>query len=164
MPTVAQGELDPGCAGEMGQLGAVEDVLASILLVEDSRFLRVASERALTRAGFTVLATSDGEEALRVAIDKIPDLILLDMLLPKLGGQKVLRLLKANTVTAHIPVVVLSSLSQANAEKLKEEGAVAYFEKSHLLLEGTPDLLVKTIETILARRAVNGPTLKIQVP
>ncbi len=126
-------------------------ILASILLVEDSRFLRVASERALTKAGFTVITTSDGEEALRVAIDKIPDLILLDMLLPKLAGQEVLRRLKANTSTAHIPVVVLSSLSQANAEKLKEEGAVAYFEKSHLLIEGTPDLLVKTIEKILAR-------------
>ncbi|HEV7217446.1 MAG TPA: response regulator [Terriglobales bacterium] len=125
-------------------------MLPSILLVEDSRFLRVASERALTKAGFTVITTGDGEEALRVAKDKVPDLILLDMLLPKLGGQEVLRLLKANTSTSHIPVVVLSSLSQANAEKLKEEGAVAYFEKSHLLLEGTPDLLIKTIERILA--------------
>ncbi len=134
-------------------------MLASILLVEDSRFLRVASERALTKAGFTVLTTSDGEEALRVAKDKVPDLILLDMLLPKLGGQEVLRLLKANTGTAHIPVVVLSSLSQANAEKLKEEGAVAYFEKSHLLLEGTPDLLVKTIERILAGRSRQSDSL-----
>lgn len=133
--------------------------MASILLVEDSRFLRVASERALTKAGFTVISTSDGEEALRVAIDKIPDLILLDMLLPKLGGQEVLRQLKANNVTAHIPVVVLSSLSQANADKLKEDGAVAYFEKSHLLLEGTPDLLVKTIETILARHSKRSDSL-----
>lgn len=127
--------------------------------MEDSRFLRVASERALTKAGFTVISTSDGEEALRVAIDKIPDLILLDMLLPKLAGQEVLRQLKANNVTAHIPVVVLSSLSQANAEKLKEDGAVAYFEKSHLLLEGTPDLLVKTIEKILARHREESGSL-----
>jgi len=127
--------------------------------VEDSRFLRVASERALTKAGFTVISTSDGEEALRVAMDKIPDLILLDMLLPKLAGQEVLRQLKANNVTAHIPVVVLSSLSQANAEKLKEEGAVAYFEKSHLLLEGAPDLLIKTIEKILARHRKESDSL-----
>lgn len=134
-------------------------MLASILLAEDSRFLRVASERALTKAGFKVLTTSDGEEALRVAMDKMPDLILLDMLLPKLAGQEVLRLLKANPSTAHIPVVVLSSLSQANAEKLKEAGAVAYFEKSHLLIEGTADLLVKTIETILARSSSQSDSL-----
>jgi len=72
-------------------------------------------------------------------------------LLPKLSGQEVLRQLKANTITAHIPVIVLSSLSQANAEKLKGEGAVAYFEKSHLLLDGSPVQLIKAIETILTR-------------
>lgn len=125
--------------------------MALILLVEDSRFLRVASEHALTKAGFRVISTTDGEEALLMAIDKIPDLIVLDMLLPKLGGEEVLRQLKSNTITAHIPVIVVSSLSQANAEKLKEEGAVAYFEKSHLLLDGSPVHLVKAIETILAR-------------
>ncbi len=125
--------------------------MALILLVEDSRFLRVASERALTKAGYRVITVTDGEEALLAAIDKIPDLIVLDMLLPKLGGEEVLRQLKANTITAHIPVIVLSSLSLANAEKLKGEGAVAYFEKSHLLLDGSPDPLIKAIETILAR-------------
>jgi len=122
------------------------------LLVEDSRFLRAATERSLIRAGFTVTTTSDGEEALRVAIEKIPDLILLDMLLPKLGGLEVLQRLKVNNVTAHIPVIVLSSLPRSNEERLKEEGAVAYFEKSQLLLENTPDQsLVKTIETVLAK-------------
>jgi CheY-like chemotaxis protein len=145
----------------MGRTAAVtvEDVLSSILIVEDSRFLRVASERALTRAGFTVISASDGEEALRMAADKVPSLILLDMLLPKLAGQEVLRRLKTNSATAHIPVVVLSSLSQSNAEKLKEAGAVAYFEKSHLLLGGAPDLLVKTIETILERQSTESDSL-----
>jgi|ERR1700675_2873465 two-component system, OmpR family, phosphate regulon response regulator PhoB len=144
MPDMAQGWLAEATK-------PTEDPLALILLVEDSRFLRVASERALAKAGFRVITTADGEEALLVAIDKIPDLIVLDMLLPKLSGQEVLRQLKANTITAHIPVIVLSSLSQANAEKLKGEGAVAYFEKSHLLLDGSPVQLIKAIETILTR-------------
>lgn len=86
--------------------------MKSILLVEDSKFLRLASERALTKAGYSVVSTDDGEQALRVAQERIPDLILLDMLLPKLGGEDVLRALKSDPATARIPVVVLSSLSQ----------------------------------------------------
>ncbi len=123
--------------------------MLSVLLVEDSRFLRVATERSLTRAGYKVICSGDGEDAIRVATAKIPDLILLDMLLPKLGGQGVLQALKSNAITADIPVIVLSSLPQSNEEKLKLGGAEAYFEKSQLLVGNTSDSLLKTIERIL---------------
>jgi CheY-like chemotaxis protein len=103
-----------------------------ILLVEDSRFLRLANERTLVKAGYSVVTAADGEEALRIANAMIPDLILLDMLLPTLGGVQVLQALRSNTLTALIPVIVLSSLPQANELKLKKEGATAYFEKSQL--------------------------------
>jgi len=83
----------------------------------------VASGRVLAKAGYNILNAADGEEALRSAYENLPDLILLDMLLPKLGGQQVLHALKSNPETAHIPVIVLSSLSQLNEAKLKEEGA-----------------------------------------
>ena len=63
--------------------------MKSILLVEDSRFLRLANEKALVRAGYSVVTASDGEDALRIAYVRPPDLILLDMLLPKLGGAQV---------------------------------------------------------------------------
>jgi len=79
--------------------------MKSILLVEDSKFLRLASERALVRAGYSVVSTDDGEQALREAQQHIPDLIRLDMLLPKLGGPEVPRALKKNPATAQIPVV-----------------------------------------------------------
>ncbi len=62
-----------------------------ILLVEDSKFLRLATERALARAGYEINSAPDGEEALRLAKEKLPDLILLDMLLPKMSGPDVLR-------------------------------------------------------------------------
>jgi CheY-like chemotaxis protein len=55
------------------------------------------------------------------------------MLLPKLGGQQVLQSLKGDPLTAGIPVIILSSLSQQNEEKLKKAGAAAYFEKAKLL-------------------------------
>src|SRR5208282_5429713 len=60
------------------------DVKCKVLLVEDSKFLRMANERALCRAGYEVSTAADGQEALQVANDKLPDIILLDMLLPKL--------------------------------------------------------------------------------
>jgi two-component system, cell cycle response regulator DivK len=108
-------------------------VKINVLLVENSKFLRIALERSLIKAGFTVVIAQDGEEGLRIAGQAFPDLILLDMLLPKLGGQQVLQSLKGDPLTAGIPVIILSSLSQQNEEKLKKAGAAAYFEKAKLL-------------------------------
>jgi CheY-like chemotaxis protein len=103
-----------------------------ILLVEDSKFLRMANSRVLAKAGFRVLAANDGEEALRVATDGRPDLILLDMLLPKMGGVEVLRELRKNPRTAATPIVVMTGLAKSNEAKLMLEGADGFFEKSKL--------------------------------
>jgi CheY-like chemotaxis protein len=105
----------------------------SVLLVEDSKLLKIAGERMLTKAGFSVTTAEDGEEALRIAGHTVPDLIVLDMLLPKLGGEQVLHALKGDPLTANIPVIILSSLSQQNEERLKQAGAIAYFEKAKLV-------------------------------
>jgi CheY-like chemotaxis protein len=124
--------------------------MKSILLVEDSKFLRLAGERALTRAGYTVTSTDDGEQAFQMAQQCSPDLILLDMLLPKLGGPEVLRALKKDPATARIPVVVLSSLPQKNEARLKKDGAAAYFEKSKLHLDTNSQALLEVIRATLA--------------
>ena len=124
---------------------------AKVLLVDDSTFLRMASERALSKAGFDVSTAADGEEALQGAIAKLPDIILLDLLLPKISGPDVLKALKGNPVTMHIPVIVLTSLSQKNEDKLLSEGAAAYFEKSVLELDKNSDRLAATVETVLRR-------------
>ena len=86
-----------------------------VLLVEDSKFLRLATGRALTRAGYEMSFAGDGDEALLMAAESRPELILLDMMLPKMSGPEVLKTLKQNPATAAIPVVVLTGLSQANA-------------------------------------------------
>src|ERR1039458_6342101 len=122
-----------------------------VLLVDDSKFLRMANELALSKAGFEVSTAADGEEALQVVNDKLPDIILLDMMLPKISGPEVLRALKANPATMDIPVIVLTSLSQRNEEKLLSEGAAAFFEKSTLELDKSSDRLVATVETVLGR-------------
>ena len=71
----------------------------TVLLVEDSKFQKLVNERMLQKAGYTVLTASDGEEALRLARAKTPDIILLDMLLPKLGGREVMQALRADAPT-----------------------------------------------------------------
>ena len=128
-------------------------VHTKVLLVDDSKFLRMANEHALSKAGYQVSTAADGEEALRVANDKLPDIILLDMMLPKISGPEVLKTLKANPATKDIPVIVLTSLSQKNEEKLLHEGAAAYFEKSTLELDKNSNRLAAAIETVL--RQVN---------
>lgn len=121
----------------------------TILLVEDSRLLRLLNQRALTRAGYQVLIAHDGEEAVSMAQKHLPDLVLLDMLLPKLGGPQVLRALKQSSLTAGIPVVVLSSLPQSNEARLKKEGAAAYFDKSILALDEKSDSIVRIVRNLL---------------
>jgi CheY-like chemotaxis protein len=121
----------------------------TILVIEDSRFLRLALERILFKAGYQVIAVGDGREGLLRAQDNRPHLILLDMMLPKLEGTEVLRQLKQDPITRLIPVIVLSGLSQKNEEKLKTAGAVAYFEKSLLNLDKDGSSLVQAVQNVV---------------
>jgi CheY-like chemotaxis protein len=133
---------------------------SKVLLVEDSKFLPMATEHSLSKAGYLVSTAADGEEALQVAKEKLPDIILLDMMLPKISGPNVLKALKENHATMHIPVIVLTSLSQKNEEKLTSEGAAAHFEKSALALDQNSDLLATTVETMLARKSIKKPLIE----
>jgi len=123
--------------------------MTKILLVEDSKFLRLTAERALARAGYEVSSAADGEEALRMAREKLPDLILLDMLLPKISGPDVLLELKKDPLTKAIPVVVMTGLSQKNAARLQGDGAIGFLEKSVLELDKGPEKLLAALQEIL---------------
>ena len=125
-------------------------MMEKLLLIEDSRFLKIAMKRGLTEAGFSVVEATDGEEALRLTRDIRPDLIILDAMLPRLAGEHVLRALKEDPTTAGIRVLVVSSLAQSNADKLKDEGAIAYIEKSKLDL-ATGDNLVRIVKAALRK-------------
>ena len=96
-----------------------------ILIIEDSLFLRRSNERALTRAGHEVISAGDGLDGLRLALEQKPDLVILDLILPKLPGRDVLRQLHGNPDTAAIPVMIVSSLAQSNDQKLLAEGATS---------------------------------------
>jgi CheY-like chemotaxis protein len=127
-----------------------------ILLVEDSKFLRLATERALTRAGYQMTTAADGDEALRMALENRPDLILLDMLLPKMSGPDVLKALKQNPATRLIPVVVMTALSQINAARLENDGAFAFLEKSSLELEKGSAKLLEVLREIIQKLSRSG--------
>jgi CheY-like chemotaxis protein len=120
-----------------------------ILLIEDSKFQRVANGRALIKAGYDVIYAADGEEGLGAARDNIPDLILLDMMLPKMSGVDVLRALKADALVKHIPVIVLSGLGQANEPKLLKEGATAFLMKSGEPFKNDSLALIQALQGLL---------------
>ena len=120
-----------------------------ILLIEDSRFQRMANGRALTRAGYDVVYAADGEEGLGAARENIPDLILLDMMLPKISGLDVLRALKGDALLKHIPVIVLSGLGQGNEAKLLKEGAAAFLVKSDESFANNSFVLIQAVQSLL---------------
>ena len=100
-----------------------------ILLVEDSKLLRITNERTLVKAGYDVISAEDGEEALRCAKEQKPDLILLDLLMPKVSGLEGLTRLKHNRDTAKIPVVALSGLSDKNRQRCSMPGRMNTLKK-----------------------------------
>jgi CheY-like chemotaxis protein len=126
-------------------------VAVKVLLVEDSKFLRVATERVLTAAGYQVVCAGDGDEALRLARQHSPQLILLDIMLPKMTGPDVLKALKIDPATAAIPVMMLTSLSQKNAKALEKDGAAGFFEKSDAMLGAGPESLLAAIAKTLKK-------------
>jgi CheY-like chemotaxis protein len=122
-----------------------------ILLVEDSKPIRRENETVLQQAGYEVICAEDGESALQMAQEQRPDLILLDMILPKVSGPEVLRRLKGDRSTAEIPVVVLSSLSEKNRQKLLDAGAEEYLEKNLVMPSSGMNLLPKALENVICR-------------
>jgi CheY-like chemotaxis protein len=120
----------------------------TVLLVEDNKLVKLATQRLLTKAGYEVVIAEDGEEAVRLAGTVLPDIILLDMLLPKLNGPQVLAELKKNSTTAHISVLVWSGLSDKNAPKLLQAGASGFIGKEKTMND--PNTLLDRIKQILS--------------
>jgi DNA-binding response OmpR family regulator len=125
--------------------------MVRILLVEDSRTWRLSNECALLKAGYQVILAEDGESALRCAKERTPDLILLDLSLTKMSGLEVLTRLKHNRVTAGIPVIILTALSERNRQKLIDAGAEDYLEKNAIVGEKGINRLPEVLEALIAR-------------
>jgi CheY-like chemotaxis protein len=104
-----------------------------ILVGEDDKFLSNVYKTKLAKEGFQVEHGMDGKEVLRLALEKKPDLILLDLIMPVMDGFETLAGLKANPETKDIKVVILSNLSQEeDMKKVMALGAVEYVVKANV--------------------------------
>jgi twitching motility two-component system response regulator PilH len=111
-----------------------------ILLIEDDKFLRRACEVGLKKRGFDVVTANDGEEGLQKAQAESFDIILMDMLMPKLSGLEALEALKKDDRTRGIPVVILSNSSlDTDMQRAMELGAAGYMVKASLSLQELGD-------------------------
>jgi DNA-binding response OmpR family regulator len=104
-----------------------------VLVVEDDKFLQKMLLMKFGSEGYKVTGASDGEEALKQAFAETPDLVLLDLILPKVNGFEVLTELKAEPKTREVPVIVLSNLGQEeDMRRVKNLGAVDFLVKSNM--------------------------------
>ncbi|MDD4761862.1 MAG: response regulator [Candidatus Pacebacteria bacterium] len=103
----------------------------NVLLVEDDAFLNSLMKTKLERSGISVNLVTDGEEALKILETFKPDLILLDLILPKKSGFEVLESIQASPQLNKMPVIILSNLGQeSDVSKGRQLGAVEYFVKA----------------------------------
>ena len=116
-----------------------------ILIAEDERDIRDLITFTLSFSGYEVIATCNGEEAYQASLREIPDLILLDVRMPRMTGYEVCKLLKEQESTKNIPIVFLSAKGQESEVKMGlEAGAEEYILKPF-----SPDQLVERIKAIL---------------
>lgn len=120
-----------------------------ILIAEDDPFLSSLLKARLVKEGFEISLATDGELALKAIKEMKPDLVVLDLILPKRSGYEVLDVLRADEQTKNLPILVVTALGQTeDIEKSKKYNLVDYITKSRLSL----DDLVKKVHTALSQK------------
>jgi two-component system phosphate regulon response regulator PhoB len=128
---------------------SVEETMAQILIVEDDANIAKLLQVRLEKVGYTIVWVADGAQALAAARDRMPDLVLLDIMLLGMEGFQVVKRLKVDPRTKHIPVIMLTARSEGQAVLTGlDSGADAYLVKPvHF-----PDL-IKRIQVFLERNS-----------
>ncbi|MEM7226969.1 MAG: response regulator [Pseudomonadota bacterium] len=117
----------------------------TVLIVDDERNIMLSLKHLMLRAGYQVLQASDGEEALEIAEASVPDLILLDVMIPKRDGYDVCQTLRANPAMNHVQIIMLTAKGQeVEIEKGLALGANAYMTKPFSTTE-----LVEKVKSLL---------------
>ncbi|MFA6393924.1 MAG: response regulator [Patescibacteria group bacterium] len=120
-----------------------------ILIAEDDSFLLSMYANKFEMENFTVFMAEDGKKALRIALKELPDLILLDLMLPAMDGFEVLKELKSDERAKNIPVILLTNLSQRDEiERGIGLGAMDYLIKAHFM----PSEVVEKVKNIFNRK------------
>lgn len=122
--------------------------MAKLLIIEDDPFMRSLYDNTFSLAGFEVVLANDGEQGVNMAKIALPNLILLDMMMPKMSGLDVLIHIKKEETTKHIPIAILSNLAEEEDKKRAfEKGAIAYIVKS----EHEPADIVALVQQLLEK-------------
>jgi CheY-like chemotaxis protein len=117
-----------------------------ILIIEDDRALRRVLEFRLGQENYEILTANDGEEGLASVKVNLPDLVLLDLIMPKMNGFEALRRIKEDEAIKHIPVIILSNLNQDSDLAMAQElGAAEFFLK----IDFSIDKVVEGVRRIL---------------
>ena len=120
-------------------------VQKKVMLIEDDRFLSSLIKARLEKDGFAVLQAFDGYEAVTMLKTEVPNLFILDLIMPKVNGFEVLKTISLTPGLERIPVVIVSNLAQdSDIEKAKQLGAKEYFVKVKISI----DDLVAKIKTL----------------
>ncbi len=122
--------------------------MKKILIIDDNFQNRLLLKMLLTGVGYNVLEACDGKSGLKKAIDELPDLIILDIMMPDIDGFEVAKQLKLDILTKDIPVIFLSAYED-HIEKL--DTSAIYLSKPIDI-----DKLIKTIEKVLAQNGNNS--------
>lgn len=118
-----------------------------ILFVEDEPTLQKALVEVLTQEGFKVLSALDGEEGLKLIKQEKPDMVLLDLILPKMDGFEVLKEMKEEKDLKDIPVIVLTNLEgMGDVEKALNLGATTYLVKANYELDDVVKMIKQTLK------------------
>ena len=127
---------------------------AKVLVADDSDAERASARSALTAAGYTVVEATDGQQALEVFARERPDLVLLDVVMPRLTGLETCRILKAKTQSTYLPVIMVSTRNSVNArvEGLRS-GADDYLGKPY----DAEELRARVEALLRARRVLGEP-------
>jgi DNA-binding response OmpR family regulator len=119
-----------------------------IVVADDEVDVRELVAYRLSRSGYEVVEASDGEQALRLALENPPDLAVLDVMMPKLDGYELTRRLRAEPSTQRVPVILLTARAQeADVSQGFEAGADDYLRKPF-----NPDELLARVRAVLGRR------------
>lgn len=127
--------------------------MSKIMLVEDDNSLREIYSIRLTAEGYTIVSAGDGEEALAVAVRERPDLIISDVMMPKISGFDMLDILRSTPETKDIKVIMMTALSSEDQRTRGESlGADRYLVKSQVGIED----VVNTVHDVLGDRSADG--------
>lgn len=127
--------------------------MSKVMLVEDDNNLRQIYSIRLTAEGYTIVSAGDGEEALAVAVRERPDLIVSDVMMPKISGFDMLDILRSTPETKDIKVIMMTALSSEDQRMRGENlGADRYLVKSQVGIED----VVNAVHDVLSDRAEDG--------